>query len=124
MCHVTTNRVLRVINTGKNWTLVDIDDGPRGFIATRYLTFYPNVAMQYESAKLAVNGKLKGKNPVWIRAEDNNKGRRVAQYDPGTPLTVYAQNSKWTEVDVGGYHGYILTKYVLLDTAGQVASKD
>lgn len=122
MCHVTTNRVLRVISTGKNWTLVDIDEGPRGYIATQYLTFYPNVPMQYQSALLSVNGKTKGKNPIWIRAEDNSKGRRLVQYDPGMPLTVYAQNSKWTEVDVGGYHGYILSKYVTMETPEQSAS--
>ena len=125
MCHVTTNRVLRVIGTGKNWTMVDIDEGPRGYIATKYLTFYANVPMQYKSAKISVNGKLKGKNPVWIRAEDKAKARTLAQFHPGTVLTVYAQKEKWAEVDVGGYHAYILSKYVTLDEPPeQIASAE
>ena len=115
MCHVTTNRVLRVIATGKNWTLVDIDEGPRGYIATVYLSFYPNLPMEYRGARLSVNGKLKGKNPTWIRAEDKRTARLLVQYDPGMPLTVYACNEKWAEVDVGGYHGYLQTKFVTFD---------
>ena len=114
---VLTNRVLRVISTGKNWTLVDIDDPemPRGYIATTYLEFYPNIPMPYRPAKLSVLGRTKGSDPVWIRAEDSADGRRITQFDLGEPLSVYAQNEKWSEIDVGGYHAFILSEFVTMD---------
>ena len=114
---VLTNRVLRVISTGKNWTLVDIDDPsmPRGYIATSYLEFYPKLPLAYRSAKLSVFGKTRGSDPVWIRAEDNANGRRIIQFDLGQPLTVYCQNDRWSEVDVGGFHAFILSEFVTLD---------
>ena len=114
---VLTNRVLRVISTGKNWTLVDIDDPemPRGYIATDYLEFYPKLPLAYRSAQISVMGRTKGSDPVWIRAEDNANGRRIIQFDLGEPLTVYCQNSKWSEVDVGGFHAFILSEFVTMD---------
>ena len=114
---VLTNRVLRVISTGKNWTLVDIDDPemPRGYISTSYLEFYPNIPMPYRPAKLSVLGRTKGSDPVWIRAEDSADARRITQFDLGEPLSVYAQNEKWSEVDVGGYHAFILSEFVTMD---------
>ena len=114
---VLTNRVVRVISTGKSWTLVDIDDPsmPRGYIATPYLEFYPKLPLAYRSAKLSVFGKTRGSDPVWIRAEDNANGRRIIQFDLGQPLTVYCQNDRWSEVDVGGFHAFILSEFVTLD---------
>jgi len=114
MCQVKTNRVLRVISTGKNWTLVDIDEGPRGYIATRYLTFHPNVEMQYTTAVASVKGRTKGKDVVPIRCTESTKARKT-EVSLGTPLTVCSTTEKWAEVDTSGYHGYILTKHMTLD---------
>lgn len=118
LTRVPTNRVVRVIRTGKNWTLVDIDDPemPRGYISTPVLEFFPNIPMPYRAAKLSVLGRTKGSDPVWIRAEDSSNGRRIVQFDLGEPISVYAQSSLgWSEIDIGGYHAYILSEFVTFD---------
>ena len=113
---VGTNKVLRVISVSKNWALVDInsDECPRGYVMTGCLEFYPNIPMIYRPAKLSVLGKLKG-DTVNIRSEDTANGRIIDTFDTGTPVSVYAQNDKWSEVDVGGYHAFVLSEFVTMD---------
>ena len=115
LARIPTNRVVQVIKTGKNWTLVDINDGetPRGYIATDVLDFYPQMQLTYRTALLSAAGRTKGSDPVWIRAKANGNARRITQFDLGEPLTVYCENEQgWCEVDVHGYHAFILNDFV------------
>ena len=115
LTRVPTNRVVQVIKVGKNWTLVDINDNetPRGYIATDVLDFYPQMQLTYRSALLSAAGRTKGSDPVWIRAAASGNARRITQFDLGEPLTVYCENEQgWCEVDVHGYHAFILNDFV------------
>ena len=118
LTRVPTNTVVQVIKTDKNWTLVDTNDpeSPRGYISTSVLQFYPNTQIPYEAAKVSAAGRTKGDDPVWIRAKDSSKARRIIQFNLGEPLSVCSRTeSGWCEVDVGGYHAYILPEFVTLD---------
>ena len=118
LTRVPTNTVVQVIKTDKNWTLVDTNDpeAPRGYISTPVLQFYPNTQIPYEAAKVSAAGRTKGDDPVWIRAKDSSKARRIIQFNLGEPLSVCSRTeSGWCEVDVGGYHAYILPEFVTLD---------
>ena len=86
-------------------------------IRYEFLDFFPNVPMKYESAQISVNGNTRGSDPVWIRSADNTNGGHITEFDLGTPLSVYADNGTWSEVDVGGYHAFILSKFVTKDGA-------
>ena len=123
---VQTNRVVRVVSVGKNWALVDIDNSecPRGYIRTNYLDFYPNLPMAYRSAKVSVNGHVKGKDTVHIRASDNANAGQIEEFKLGTQMSVYAQNDRWSEVDIGGYHAFILSKHVTFDEESAEAEPD
>ena len=115
---VPTNTVVQVIKTDKNWTLVDTNDpeSPRGYISTSVLQFYPNEQIPYEAAKVSAAGRTKGDDPVWIRSRDSSKARRIIQFNLGEPLSVCSRTETgWCEVDVGGYHAYILPEFVTLD---------
>ncbi len=114
---VQTNRVVRVIGVGDRWAMVDIDNDecPRGYIHTSCLDFYPNLRMNYRSAKLSVNGYTKGKDTAYIHASDNGGSKYLEEFKLGTPMSVYAQNDKWSEVDIEGYHAFIQSKYVTFD---------
>ena len=114
---VRSNRVLQVIKVGRSYTLVDTNEEgmPLGYIANDNLEFLPNVRHNYESAKITVKGNAKGHDPVGIRAEDSGNARKITEFDLGEILSVYAQNNKWSEVDVGGYHAFILNEFVTLD---------
>ena len=117
MYHVQTNRVVRVVSIGQRWAMVDIDSDecPRGYIRTQYLDLYPNIPMAYRAAKVSVNGHTKGKDTVYIRSSDDGNGGHIAEYRLGTQMSVYAQNDRWSEVDIGGFHAFILSRYVTFD---------
>ena len=114
---IKCNRVVQVVKIGKHYTLVDANEAgmPMGFIANDNLEYYPNIHWPYESAKITVKGNPKGHDPVWIRAEDSGNARTIVQFDLGEMLSVYAQNKRWSEVDVGGYHAYILNEFVTFE---------
>ena len=116
---IPTTRVVQVIKTDKKWTLVDTndEDNPRGYISTSVLSFYPNVQQDYKPGMIAVGGSIKAKgddNLVRIREKASRKGREVGKFNLGEPLSIFPgeEGSEWTEVDVGGYHAYIQSKFV------------
>ncbi len=114
MNHCITGRVVRVLATGKNWTMVDYD-GMRGYVLTDSLIFHANSIRSYETGLISINGRTTGKSPINIRAKAKSGARILGEYVLGTPLTIFYRDDKWCEVDVAGWHGYILTEYVTLE---------
>ena len=123
MDHCITGSVVRVLSSGKNWTKVDYR-GMRGYVLTSSLTFYPNVLHGYETGKICIDGRVTGKSTINIRANANNKARILGDYVLGTPLTIFSRDEKWCEVDVEGWHCYILTEYVSLDEPGPMMAQN
>ena len=121
--HCITGKVVRVLSTGKNWTKVDYD-GMRGYVLTSSLKFYPNMIRSYETGQIAYEGRTTGRSTINIRASAKNNSRILANYTLGTPLTIFSMDEKWCEVDVGGWHCYILREYVSMgDNGSYTASK-
>ena len=115
-----TDKVVRVISTGKNWTFVDYD-GMRGYVHTSSLEFYANDHTDFDAGVLSVNGKTKGKNTVWIRSTDKGV-RSLQECRVGTPITVFDVIDDWVEIDSCGFHCRIQSKYVTMDQ--ETASAD
>ncbi len=109
---VRTDSVVRVIATGKNWTLVDYN-GMRAYIQSSSLEFFRNDHTDFEAGLISVKGKTKGKDAVHVRSRDRGC-RDLGEYRLGTPITVFDIVDEWAEVDVCGWHCRILTKYVTL----------
>lgn len=121
--HCITGKVVRVLATGKNWTKVDYE-GMRGYVLTSSLKFYPNVIRSYEIGQIAYEGRTTGRSTINIRANNKNNSRILGNYVLGTPLTIFSRDEKWCEVDVAGWHCYILTEYVsLAENGNAMASK-
>ena len=49
-----------------------------------------------------------------VRSSKSNKARQIAEFPVGTPISVFEQDEKWSEVDAGGLHCYILSEFVTL----------
>lgn len=121
MGHCNKGRVLRVISTGKTWTMVD-DAGIRGYVLTSGLTFYENTPRNYAAGIITVKGKTPSGNYVHVRTSPSGKSgyvrdqetSKAVEYPVGTPITVFAKDEKWCEIDVEGFHCYILTEFVTL----------
>ena len=62
---------------------------------------------------VSVKGRTKGNDSVHARSRD--RGRRdLGEYKLGTPITVFDIIDEWAEVDICGWHGMILSKYVTI----------
>jgi hypothetical protein len=114
-----TGRVVRVLSTGDTWSMIDCD-GIRGYILTSSLTFYPNAQRSYESGCISYEGRTTGKSTIYVGSAAKNGSRHLADYVLGTPLTIVDHGDKWCEVDVEGWHCYILTEYVTVEHGNNV----
>ncbi len=123
MDHCEKCQVLRVISTGKTWTMVDCN-GMRGYVLTSGLTFYDNSPKDYVSGVVTFRGKTTSKNLVHIRSGITGSARQLQEFACGTPLTIFTKDGKWCEVDVGGWHAYIKSEYVTMDDGAVLAAAD
>ena len=114
MEHCEKCRVVRVISTGNTWTMVD-DNGLRGYVLTSGLTFYSNDPREYRTGVITFRGKTTSRNMIHVRSSNKNSSRQLAEFACGTPLTIFEHDEKWCEVDVGGWHCYILSEFVTMD---------
>ena len=113
MGHCEKCRVLLVIKTGKTWTMVD-DHGVRGYVLTSTLSFYDNKPKQYASGMITIKGRAVSDATVHVRSSRQNTARQIAEFPVGTLVTVFSQEGKWSEIDVGGWHCYILSEFLTL----------
>lgn len=112
------DQVVRVISTGKSWTLID-HDGTRGYVRTSSLEFYANDHVDFQAALLSVKGKTQGRDTVHVRSSDHthrylDSASQPGEYKLGTPLTVFDIVDEWAEVDIAGWHCCVNSKYVTL----------
>ena len=113
MGHCDKCKVVRVIRTGKTWTFVD-DGNVRAYVLTSGLTFYDNKPRNYAAAIITVKGKTPSGNTVHPRTSASNKAKQLEEYPVGTPITVFSQDEKWSEIEVDGWHCYMLSEFVTL----------
>ncbi len=114
MGHCDKCTVLLVIETGKTWTMVDMQ-GLRGYVLTSTLAFYDNQPKEYAPGIITVKGKTPRGNTVHVRSSNKSTARQIAEYPVGTKVTVFSQDEKWSEIDVEGFHCYILNEFVTLE---------
>ncbi len=123
MSHCEKCQVLRVISTGKTWTMVDCN-GMRGYVLTNGLTFYDNAPKDYVTGMVTFRGKTTSRNMIHVRSGTTGTARQLQEFSCGTPLTIFSRNDKWCEVDVGGWHAYIKSEFVTMDEGAVLAAAD
>lgn len=114
------DQVVRVLNTGKNFTFVD-HNGLRGYIKTSSLEFFANDHTDYQTGMLSVKGKTAGRETCNVRSRDDSH-RYLAEYQQGTPVTVFDIIDDYAQIDVCGWHCTVNTKYLTLEK--ETASAD
>ena len=111
---IRTDTVLRVLAAGDNWTFVDYD-GMRAYVQTESLEFFANDHTDFDAGYVSSKGKITGKDTVHARSRDRGC-RDLGEYKLGTPITVFDIIDEWAEVDICGWHGRILSKFVTFES--------
>lgn len=117
---IDTNRIVLVLRIGKSYTRI-LCDGVEGFVLTDALDFYPVGGVKDENAAMPVpgwvsyKGKVNSKQSVNIRQNGQNGSRIIEEIRAGTPVWVFQQEGKWSEIEVDGYRAFILSEYITLD---------
>ena len=107
--------VARVIKSGKTWSLVDVG-GIRGYVYTSTLIFYDNKPRQYTTGTITINGKTPRGADFTVHVRDaSSKGSQIAEFAPGTQITVFSLENRFYEADVEGLHCFIRSDFVTLD---------
>ena len=115
-----TDSVVRVISTGKNYTLVDYN-GMRGYVLTSSLEFFANDHTDFMSGCLSYNGKTTGKAIATAKSRDKSK-KRLKDCKVGTPVTVFDIIEDWAYVDLEGFFCRVEAKYITLNHEATAAS--
>lgn len=110
------DKVVRVISTGKQWTLIDYE-GMRGYVRTSSLEFFTNDHVEFDHAVLSFRGKTSGKNTINVRSRDETHRYLDSEhpFPVGTPITVFDIIDEWAEVDIGGWHCMINSAHLTLE---------
>lgn len=120
-----TNRVVIVLKVGKKFSRVLYDDTV-GFVLTSALKFCPVGYVKDEKAEdpttgwITFRGKTDSNNTINVRMNGKNGSRILGDFKAGTPITIFEVGSKWAEIEVEGYHCFILSEFVTVDEGTEV----
>ena len=103
--------ILPVLAYGKNYTLVHYDDCI-GYVKTSVLTFSAPASEPTEMAYVAYNGKTSSRSTVKVRQKPSANSRILTELKCGTHVAVFSTEDKWTEIEAGGYHCWILSEFL------------
>lgn len=104
-----------VLSHGHAFDYVSTPKG-KGYIRNTHLTGSKPAAAK---SKTTTSKKAHIKNPrnrtVNLRSGPGKKYKVIAEYRPGTKVTILKRGSAWFKVKVGGRTGYVMRKYIALD---------
>ncbi len=104
-----------VLSLAGDYTKIDYL-GKKGYVRTDCLRFFPAAAQAAPTGVLSYNGYANGATTVNVRLEGDRKSRKIGAFNTGTPLTVITPGETWTEIEVKGLRGFVMTRYVTVLT--------
>jgi uncharacterized protein YgiM (DUF1202 family) len=107
-------RIVAVLTLAGGYTKI-VYDGKEGYVRTDCLHFYAPMETNAPTGVLSFNGRATGKTTVNVRLEGDRESRKIGEYKTGTPIAVITAGETWTEIEVKGYRGYVMTKYLTVE---------
>ena len=105
----------RALKYGSTWTYVQIGDRT-GYMMTRFLTSLKPAPMPTAPAVVppasgawVISGN--GRN-VNLRSGPGIQYNAIAAFAPGTQVTILTQGIEWNYVQIQGFYGYMMRKYI------------
>jgi hypothetical protein len=104
-------RIVIVLKLGDNYSRI-LYDGKEGLVLNGALEFKPVVPEdQIETGTLAYKGRTDTSATISVYSDTGLK-RRLKQFRVGTEIVLFGETGSLTEVEIGGYHGYVKSAYL------------
>ncbi len=99
--------------TGKNgsWYSVLTADGKTGYMLGSYLTVSGNAGLSGSYGETAYVTSSNGLN-VRLRSGPGTGYSILAAFAPGTRCTILSTGTNWCRIQIGGYSGYMMSRYL------------
>ena len=86
-----------------------------GYVLTSTLSF-PDLSNGVLTGTVTwTDGTVDGRRTINLRQKAKKSSRKITSIKTGASVVIYSQNNNWAEVDVNGWHGYIMTKYLSIN---------
>ena len=107
-----TNRVVLIFDQGEEWTGV-LYDGLVGYVMNSTLKVIPEPVQPKALATLSYKGRTRVTTTVYMRMGPGTGYRKVTGLKPGAPVVVFGESGAWSEVEINGWHGYVMTQHLV-----------
>ncbi len=110
---LTAGTLVRVFDIGKTMTGIYVGD-QAGYVlnSTIQLT---GTSEDYNTGILTYNGSLTNTHRINFYTAAKESSKKIQGVYAGTSVVILGVSGTWTELDLEGYHGYILSKFVTQD---------
>ncbi|MBQ9307099.1 MAG: hypothetical protein IJ229_04155 [Clostridia bacterium] len=112
--------IVRVFDVGSNMTGIYTGD-TAGYMLNSTLTFV-GTESSYTTGKLSYQGSLTNTHRINFYTQAKEASRKIGGVHAGDSVVIFQETGTWTEVDLDGAHGWILSKFVTKDEATEPLS--
>ena len=106
---------VKVLSHGSAFDYVSTSKG-KGYIRNTHLTSSkPKTSTKASTSSKGAHIKNPRNRTVNLRSGPGKKYKVIAEYRPGTKVTILKRGSAWFKVKVRGRTGYIMRKYIAMD---------
>ncbi len=104
-------RIVLVLRVGDNYSRI-LYDGKEGLVLNSTLEFLPIVPVdEIETATLIYKGSTTSSATISVYTS-TKADRRVDQWRVGNEVVTFGERGSFTEVEIGGWHGFVRTQYL------------
>lgn len=108
-----------ILDWDASWSHVRVEgDGQTGYMQTQYLSLTWPPSGGGGTTGYAVVNNLNPLDWLNLRAEPSTNGRILGQYFNGKVVRVISYGPSWTQVEVDGLIGYMMTQYLSFSGGG------
>ncbi len=110
---VTAGTIVRVFDIQSKMTGIYVGD-KAGYMLNSALKLTEPYST-FTTGRLSYKGSLTNTHRINLYTQAKESSRKIKGVHAGDVITILSDNGSWTELDMSGFHGYVLSKYVTPD---------
>lgn len=110
---VPAGTIVRVFDIQSKMTGIYVGD-KAGYVTNTALKLtepYPS----FKTGRLSYKGSLTNTHRINLYSQAKESSRKIKGVHAGDAITILSDTGSWTELDIGGLHGFVLSKFVTPD---------